>query len=247
MTFLERYKSGETTTVYSDICKLGEEGFSEKYFADIKAVITETMERAAHNLTIIYNELHHTNYNFKRKIQYSFEKPLSKPSDSTDELLIQLDKAVEPFGSVPISLKLFFKIVGSCNFAWDYGTNENILWECADPIQIAPLDALVEQVTNKYWLEEMKEINESFGVAYLELSADYLHKDNISGGEAYSIEITPKRSVDSKLLNEEHETTFINYLRIIFDNCGFGRTNDIESRIDFKMFCDKVRPQLKKI
>ncbi len=245
MTLFERYKNGETKRVYCDIAKLGEKAFSEQYFSDINAVMTETMERTAHNLAVIYDALQLHNYNFKREIQYSFEKPLCKPFENADELLVRLEKAVEPFGSLPLSLKLFFKIVGSCNFAWDYETNDNILWECADPIQISPLDDLVEQVTGKYWIEEMKEIKEDFGSSYLELSADYLHKDNISGGEAYSIEITPNRSLDSKLLNEEHNTTFINYLRIIFENCGFGRTYHIENRVDFKIFCDKVRPQLK--
>jgi len=247
MTFIERYKNGETAEVYSDIDTLGQEAFSEKYIDDIKAVMTETMERSAYNLTVIYDALQHSNYNFKQMIRYSFENPLSKPLGNVDDLLSQLEKVVTPFGSIPLSLKLFYKTVGSCNFAWDYSTNDNILWECADPIQITPLDTLVEQVTGKYWLDEMKEIKETFGTAYLELSADYLHKDNISGGEAYAIEISPELRLDDTLLNEAHQTSFINYLRLAFDNCGFGRTEEIKNRNDFKEFCDKVRPQLRKI
>jgi hypothetical protein len=101
-------------------------------------------------------------------------------------------------------------------------------------------------VTAEYWLEEMLE-NKANGSAYLELSADYLHKDNISGGAAYAIEITPNRSIDGKLLNEEHQTTFINYLRIVFQNCGFGRVDEFERTAAFESFCDKVGPKLKKI
>jgi hypothetical protein len=93
----------------------------------------------------------------------------------------------------------------------------------------------------------MTENKEVYNTAYLELSADYLHKDNISGGPAYAMEITSKPSVDGRLLNEEHETSFINYLRIVFDNCGFGRTDDIESTATFKSFCDKVGPKLRRI
>jgi hypothetical protein len=142
---------------------------------------------------------------------------------------------------------LFYKIVGSCNFSWDYGTNKNILWGGSDPIQIVPLDGLVEQMTNEYWLEEMIANKEIYGDAYLELSADYLHKDNISGGPAYAIEITPEPSIDSSLLNEEHQTTFIDYLRIVFENGGFGRTDDIESTPTFKSFWDRVGPKLRRI
>src|SRR5687767_2432782 len=114
MSFLERYNNGETTEVYSDIAKLGQAAFSEKHFSDIEAVVTETMKRTAHNLAVIYDELKHSSYNFKHKIQYSFEIPLNKPFANTDELLMQLEKAVTPFGSVPLSLKLFYKIIGSC-------------------------------------------------------------------------------------------------------------------------------------
>ena len=81
----------------------------------------------------------------------------------------------------------------------------------------------------------------------LELAADYLHKDNISGGPPYSIQITKEPQIDSLFLNEAHETTFIDYLRICMENCGFSRTKEFENQTDYQAFCDKVRPQLKKI
>jgi hypothetical protein len=247
MTFLERYNNGETTEVYSDIAELGQTAFSKEYYSDIEAVVTETMKRTNHNLTVIYDELKRTNYNFKHNTQYSFEVPLNQPIVDAEESLAQLEMIVIPFGFVPLSLKLFYKIVGSCNFAWDFKTSKNISWKCSDPIQIIPLDTLVEQVTTEYWLEEMTENKETYNIAYLGLSADYLHKDNISGGPAYAMEITQKPSIDGKLLNEEHQTSFINYLRIVFENCGFGRTDDIEHTATFKSFCDKVEPKLRKI
>jgi hypothetical protein len=127
MAFLERYKNGETTEVYSDIDKLGQHG-SKEHFFDVEAVVTETMQRTSYNLAVIYDELKLINYNFKREIGYSFEAPLNKPLVDTKELLTQLEESVKPFGSVPLSLKLFYKVVGSCNFAWDYETNESIPW-----------------------------------------------------------------------------------------------------------------------
>ena len=81
----------------------------------------------------------------------------------------------------------------------------------------------------------------------LPLSADYLHKDNISGGQPYSLQLTTTPSIDGQFLYEEHNTTFINYLRICFDNCGFSRITNPEYNNDYQKFFDKVQPQLKRI
>ena len=85
------------------------------------------------------------------------------------------------------------------------------------------------------------------GYVSLQLSADYLHKDNISGGPAYSLLITEKPSSDGQFLNEEHATSFINYLRICFDNCGFSRITNPEYDNDYQSFFAKVIPLLKPI
>lgn len=244
MNFLERYKNGDTIAVYADIASLGQAAFTEPYYPDVEAVIKEAMNRSAYNLEIIYHELLSIGYNFNRQPQYSFEMPLTKPGVNTSGLISKLEKAVESIGHVPFSLRSFYEQVGACNFAWDYTTDENILWEGADPVQIAPLDDLVEQVTDEYWLDDVSDFEDT---PYLKLSADYLHKDNISGGPAYGIEITPHRSIDGRFVNEEHETTFIDYLRTIFQNCGFGRIEHLGNVTSFKHFCDRVSPKLLKI
>jgi hypothetical protein len=135
------------------------------------------------------------------------------------------------------------------NFVWDYETNEDFLWEMADPIQICSLDALVEMVTDKYWNEDIHEYfdDEDFGTAFLDLSADDFHKDNVSGGQAYAIQITKKTSVDSNFMNEPNDTTFINYLRICFEHCGFPGITRPDTKNDYQAFFDKVKPQLKQI
>jgi hypothetical protein len=207
MTFIERYKNGETRTVYAHIMSLG-----EKSFNDIQNVLRETCVRSSFTLDLIYKELSSIGYNFCKETQYNFQRPVVKPLPKTEKLLQQLDKIVKPYGYVPESLKMFYKIVGGCNFAWDYDSNDEIPWEGADPIQIVPLDDLVSE------LVEM----EGEPLEYLDISADYLHKDNISGGPTYAIEITERPSIDGHFLNEEHDTTFIDYLKITFENCGFS-------------------------
>lgn len=237
-TFLERYKNGETKTVYDDIMDLKDKSFSQENYSDTLNVLNESCNRIAYNLNIIFNELSAIGYNFSRETQYNFQKPLVKPLPNTDKLLTQLDKLVKPYGYVPESIKMFYRVVGSCNFAWDYDSNASIPWEGADPIQIAPLDDLLSE------LEEILEEDEP--LEYLELSADYLHKDNISGGPAYAIAITSSPSIDGAFAHEEHNTTFIDYLRITFENCGFSRAQYINDP-EFSKLVKKVRPMLKPI
>jgi hypothetical protein len=96
-------------------------------------------------------------------------------------------------------------------------------------------------------LSYMADSYEEDGYTSLRLAADYLHKDNISGGPPYSLLITKDLSVDGQFLNEEHNTSFINYLRICFENCGFSRIADSGYDNDNQSFFSKVKPQLKPI
>ncbi|MEN2402015.1 hypothetical protein GKZ90_0019655 [Flavobacterium sp. MC2016-06] len=247
MTLYQRYLNGETEKVYEEIQKLEQDAFIPQNNIEIEKVLTETFNRAAYNLDIIFNELTKVNYHFKTDFEFNFERPLVKPLTNTEDLLVKLDNAIKPFGYVPTSLKMFYKIVGSCNFGWDYETNEDLIWQCADPIQIVSLDDLVSEITDKYNLEDLKEYYKEDGFVSLNLSADYLHKDNISGGAPYSLQISSRPSIDGQFLNEENNTTFINYLRICFENCGFSRITNKEYNNNYQSFFDNVKPQLKKI
>lgn len=187
MNLYERYVSGDTITVYAEIASLREEAFNAVYYGDVVAVLEETFKRTSYNLSVIYEALLRDNYHFKKQIEYSFDHPLLKPLPNVEELLNTLDEAVKPFGFVPLSIKTFYRVVGSCNFAWDYTTNKNFRWNMADPIQVVSLDDVVTSVTDKYWHDDIRNYveDENFGCAFLELSADDLHKDNVSGGAPY--------------------------------------------------------------
>lgn len=250
MKFIERYLNGEDgASIYEDIYDLKEQAFNDQYFDDVHAVLTETFNRVAFNLRTIYNELNDINYVFKTKFDSNSDKPLLDPLPNTDELITKLNKAVSDFGKVPLSLKLFYKIVGTCNFAWDYETQPCLLWNCADPIQISSLDDLVAEVSVDNWKEYLNENLEYAPnkMPVLELAADYLHKDNISGGLPYSIQITEKESIDGLFLNEPNQTTFIDYLRICMENCGFPGSANFRQHQSYRNFFEKVKPQLKPI
>ncbi|MBK7139593.1 MAG: hypothetical protein IPH74_11435 [Bacteroidetes bacterium] len=70
--------------------------------------------------------------------------------------------------------KIFFE---DLEFNDDY-----ILKNVVRPIQISSIDALVETVEEEWWQEDMKQYmdDENYGIAFLDLAADDLHKDNIS-------------------------------------------------------------------
>jgi hypothetical protein len=238
-TLIARYQAGETKQVYAEIQALGQDAFLPENFPAVEAVLIETFERVAHNLQVIYTALQATGYVF-------VARPLHPPLPGTEKLLQQLDDAVRDYGYVPLSLKYFYKIAGGVDFAWDYDAEANIPWKLADPIQISSLDELVPYVADADWREYMHECmdDENGGAAFLELSADDLHKDNISGGMPYSLRITAMPAIDSDFMFEPHQTTFINYLRICFEYCGFAGNPDEES---YRAFVASVKPKLKPI
>ena len=130
MTLYDRYMNGETESVYVDIERMGKTAFSPDNFADIEKVLKETFERVAFNLDIIHKELVAIDYLFKSHFEYNFQRPLHNPLPDTEKLLTTLDKSMKRFGFIPQSLKMFYRIVGGCNFAWDYDTNEDYLELC---------------------------------------------------------------------------------------------------------------------
>ena len=238
MNLLERYLRGNKVQVYDELERMGKDALEGDNLRETKAVLTETMNRVAYNLGIIHAALVDENYCFKKNPGDDFEFPLLKPRWGASFHIYRLQRSVSKFGHVPLSLKVFYKVVGSCNFAWDYDSNATIPWEGADPIQLFPL---------KYLLTEAEEIDPDDKPFALPVSADFYHKDNISGGPAYSVELTASPQVDSRFLNEEHETTFVNYLRIVMENCGFARAYVVKDEPGFLDYCKKIKPLLKPI
>lgn len=247
MDFYTRYRKGEFKTVYDEILELKQDAFSPENFSEIEMVLEETFRRVSYNLKIIYQELKKIDYLFKTNFESNFDKPLCPPLPNTENLLKNLEKNVSSFGYVPLSLRKFYQIVGSCNFVWNYEINEERFWEGADPIQVGSLDELTDYTASEDWIEDMNESVEDSEKPYLELSADFLHKDNISGGMPYSIEITDQPSIDGLFLFEPHNTTFVDYLRISLENCGFSLISEREINNDHKSFFSRVKPQLLKI
>ena len=234
MTLLDRYLKGETTEVYNEICTLGQEALSPINFIQTDLILKETFKRVKFNLDIIYRELNNISYQFVSNIHHDWQKPLLPPDPNVDLLLSEVKSKIKNGGQIPLSLEYFYKIVGSCNFCWDWESNSAIPWEGADPIDIPPITTLLSDL-----------IYDDYDRDDILLSGDYLQKDNVSGS-CYNIQLTPLLSVDSLFLHENWDIPFIEYLRITFDNCGFSMA-DQSDYDDLDAFCNRVRPLLKKI
>lgn len=247
MKLYKSYLEGNTLEVYNKIHELGNDIFlNSELFKEVEKILIETFDRVAYNLNIIYQELLSLNYLFFNDVNKYFEIAICKRFDNTELLLSRLKEAAKPFGHIPLSLEYFYRAIGGINFGWNYTINDQFIWNASDPIQIINLVDLVDEVANEYWREDLEEqlIEYNDIKPHMFLSADLLHKDNISGGIGYAIEITKQKSFDSEFLYEPHNTTFVNYLRICFDNCGFPLIKNNPSN-NYSDFFEKVKPQLK--
>jgi len=237
MSYLERYKKGEHIKVYDEIAALGVSAFEEEHFQDVFGVMVETFNRVAFNLNAIFMELIEVGYNFNSAPEYDYQRAVLSPLPDIPTLLPELMEKAIPLGHVPLSLQLFYQIAGSCNFSWNYNTQAENPWKGADPIQIYPLNYLLESING---LE-----NGNGNLKGLKLGADYLTKDNL--GEtvgSYQLLLTPEPAIDSELAGVSNNTTFVNYLRSSFKNGGFSRAEDIQNVESFQYYFNRVKRKL---
>lgn len=249
MNILERYRKGETREAYEEIFALGDAAFAPAHFPLVKAVLEETFARVRHNLVVIHRELVHRGYAFPSDPGYSSGHPLLSPHEKTAKRLKQLEKAVASYGHIPLSFKLFIELVGSCNFAWDEAAESPCWWQFADPLQVFSLEDLLEGVVEGEELEMLADALEEDPTMrpHLAFSADYLHKDNVSGGMPYAIELTPTPQIDSYVLFEAHNLRFVEFLRQHFERGGFLRLTYPEYGNDSQAYLGRVLPLLKPI
>lgn len=180
----------------------------EAKWAEADAVAHETMERVRANVECLIELLPATGYQFTPASDTVAYRP---PVSGVGEQLAQLEEVV---GVLPLALRAWYEVVGEVSLigrhpAWDYEYN----------------DALVVRAPIEYVLTEHDHWDANRGSEWdrgaftIDLSPDYLHKANVSGGAPYSMSV-PNESADGLLLWERHQTTFVNYLRICFQWAG---------------------------
>lgn len=124
---------------------------------------------------------------------------------------------------LPLAFEAWLLEVGSVNLigthpdwfkpAYSYDTNSTV-------DEVLYTDPLVVEFNGDYlcylydeWSSVMNSVEQNKNTPFrIDISPDYLHKANISGGMPYELD-TEKPTVDAILLNERHVTTFTGYIR----------------------------------
>lgn len=188
--------------------------------AQAEAVSRETMCRVRTNVTLLERSLRGLGYEFAVEAgggtwPYQVIQPVEPDAQ------VKIDRVEQRVGPIPLSVRDFLLEVGGVAFngylpGWDA--------RYPDPLEVcASLDGLDAHLADM--LEDPQrqaEIpREERGTAHLELSADYLHKANISGGRPYGILIPDARADAPWRFDDLHDGLyFVEYLRSVIADGG---------------------------
>lgn len=136
-----------------------------------------------------------------------------------EEGIARIEKEV---GSLPLTLKLFWRYVGSVNFCGGH-PDWSLHPQCEsnsfpDPLVIYPVSIAVAELED--FLSDKEERLRCKVPYVVPIAPDALHKANVSGGMFYNISV-PAVADDPPLNDEWHRTTFVNYLEIAMKWGGF--------------------------
>ena len=239
-TYYKRYINNEELAVWDELKELNNITPEHPDWGDITDVLKETMWRVKFNINTIYERLKVTGYEFNEK------HPCKLPCNETNNKIKKLSNAVKPFGYIPLSLEFFYFTVGSVDFTplWD----KKILHEYSDPLCIASVDEAIELMgEDGEWEENMEDFTSEGHKPYIDIAPDFYHKDNVSGGSPYGIEVTNTKQVDSMFLNTPYNENlfFIDYLRLCFEWGGFPNISEYND--NYQSFIDNLKTGLKTI
>ncbi|WUJ68187.1 hypothetical protein OG809_24110 [Kribbella soli] len=221
-SWLERYRAGDRAIVWHEIRQLGArlDGAQRE---GAQLVCDEMARRARRNVEVLVEQLNAEGYRFhSNDDRQEPEVPFLPASGDAEG---QARWLVEHFGSVPMTLLAWLRIVGD---VWLVGTHPE--WPeatAADPLVIDleglryPTDPLREYFASDYdlWLQAQAESDDDRDLFCLPMSPDRLTKDNTSGGPPYGV-VVPDGCVDG-LWAGETTMPFVAYLNKVFANGGF--------------------------
>jgi hypothetical protein len=228
--YLKRYKAGEHRQVWSELLSMGAAVRRPPLYAEAYAVALETMERVGENALILVPRLQSFGFEFG---VYPDGAPFPgyrgahvPPPAGIIERINTVENIV---GAIPLSLRAFWETVGSVNLiARPMGKETDDL----APLVVDSIDPVLDEYEE--WLEFCCEDGDEETAAdafAISLAPDSLHKDNVSGGEPYSIAI-PNPAIDAVVLKERHHTTLVEYLRICMAQGGFSGPGELPVPIE---------------
>lgn len=217
-SYLDRYLQGECEQVWAELLAQ-EDAIQESPLCDEALAVTrETMMRVRNNISLMVAGLHKIGYIFGhypnggQKV-YGYRQPINLPAVNISKKIAKYEK-LPGIGSFPLSLRMFWEIVGDVDF-----TGFHPAWPpYSDPLVVFPIDSIKSDYSA--WIEQVDDGDVAVGDFLVPLAPDYYHKENVSGGPPYGIRV-PCKSIDAIFENEPHGESFVEYLRISFRYGGF--------------------------
>lgn len=252
MSYLERYMSGEYEAVWDELTALGDLRDDETRAAAI-AVAQETMQRVKANIKMLADRLWSLGFRFGEgflgetyadRLKYFLDDApvYGFANDHTDLFREEIARLETITGGLPISLRTFYAIIGSVNFV---GTGP--MWREDEPITGRPL---ARRMLSRYgsdplfvfspkialqvysdWQAAFTQPDPPKGVIEpdaIDIAPSHDYKIGIGGDGPYQIRV-PSTAADAPLVDEWHQTTFVNYLRIC---CRWGGFPGLEHHRD---------------
>jgi hypothetical protein len=217
--FLARYLDGERG-VWNELV---EQAVAVAQHPDLReeahAVATEIMKRVRHNADVVRAVLREAG------AAIADEEP---PAGD-----VELARVTSLFGSLPIALDAFWRVAGSVSLA-PAGSDQYHYGDCtleAEGLSLLALDPLevhgprgLTPALDEYVAEIARSHREIVGPFSFDFAPDFLHKQGISGGPPYSLELPPPNpadAVDPRVREARHRLRFVEYLRHCFRWGGF--------------------------
>jgi hypothetical protein len=225
ITYFERYQEVASagfrnTRVWAELTSFGAEIRQEPMYSDAMAVARETMSRARQNIEMLIDRLHTLEYRFL------YDQEIWLPPDQAS--IEALDAFEASYGLLPLSLRMWYEIVGPISFM---GSHPKLCYMdtsqsdaphpfysdpiVIDPLQDPPLPFYADMIFNTTGEETT---DPPYGIW---LAPDAIQKANMSGGGP-TIVMIPNPAMDGPLISEQWDgVLFLNYLRECFRWGGF--------------------------
>jgi len=228
MSLLDRYIAGAHVAVWQELVAMGPRVQDDPIALE---VARETMQRVRHNVQLVIERLRSESWPFSESDVYAIWAP---PHQETPAQITELERRLD--GPIPLALRTFWSVVGTVSLMRIASGPEQDL-SLPDPLVIGPVDHALTELSE--WETDEERSSEPFRAP---LAPDAFHKDDISGGLPYEIEL-PDAGADPLFVNEPHNVTFVSYLRIAFAAGGLPGWESNESQAPLlKRLSDGLQP-----
>ena len=217
-SFLKRYQQGEHQAVWAELRTYGPRLREVGVLEEATAVAHETMRRVRQNAEELVERLRRYDYAFRPASEG--KTPLGTPGPEVHQQIARVEGLV---GLLPVSLRVFYEVVGSIDLLGGHPDLDDI--DYPDPLVVEPLGAMFDTAYPDW--RQRKDRGELVGPFHLPIVPDDYHTANArtAAGHAYSVAL-PNSGVDAPILYEWHHTWFVDYLRTCFKWGGFPGCED---------------------